>query len=377
MSKLIDQGGFGCVFYPAIECDGRISKNPKYISKLHKKDKHVVNEYNIGKMITRIPLYEYYYSPVVNMCNIDVAKIDKEERDMCRIVSKANADSKFVIMKMPFIKNINLIKYLTNPNIETKEIVTYILDSYTFLLNNLMILNANKIIHYDLKIPNILIKEKTKTPIIIDFGLSIPISNLNTTTYSKYFYTYSPSYYIWPIDVHVICYVLCINSVLTREALHELVDTYLNFNSALKIFSESFIAKFKEVAIRVYNKYVNMSASDIVNELVKNCNTWDSYALSAMFLNIINFISQNGFTNNKLINEFSQLLLLNFHPDAKKRLSFDETKKRYNGLFSLDDSIEGYENILKNFDKKYFSEAALKETIHQEKITPIVMKKKV
>ena len=55
----------------------------------------------------------------------------------------------------------------------------------------------------------------------------------------------------------------------------------------------------------------------------------------------------------------------------------DETKKRYNALFSLDDSIEGYENILKNFDKKYFNEAALKETIHQEKITPIVMKKKL
>jgi hypothetical protein len=38
MSKLIDQGGFGCVFYPGIECDGSISKNPKYISKLHKKN---------------------------------------------------------------------------------------------------------------------------------------------------------------------------------------------------------------------------------------------------------------------------------------------------------------------------------------------------
>ena len=70
-------------------------------------------------------------------------------------------------------------------------------------------------------------------------------------------------------------------------------------------------------------------------------------------------------------------MLLNFHPDAKNRISFDETKKRYNALFSLDDSIEGYENILKNFDKKYFNEAALKETIHQEKITPVVMKKKL
>ena len=135
-----------------------------------------------------------------------------------------------------------------------------------------------------------LIKEKTKTPIIIDFGLSIPFSNLNSTTYSKYFYAYSPSYYIWPIDIHVISYVLCVNSVFTQEALNDLVENYLNSNSALKIFSENFIKKFKEVAIKVYSKYVGMSSIDIVNELVKNYNTWDSYALSAMFLNIINFI---------------------------------------------------------------------------------------
>jgi hypothetical protein len=43
MSKLIDQGGFGCVFYPGIECDGSISKNPKYISKLHKKENQFAN----------------------------------------------------------------------------------------------------------------------------------------------------------------------------------------------------------------------------------------------------------------------------------------------------------------------------------------------
>jgi hypothetical protein len=32
-TKLISQGTFGCIFYPAIECDGSISKNKKYASK--------------------------------------------------------------------------------------------------------------------------------------------------------------------------------------------------------------------------------------------------------------------------------------------------------------------------------------------------------
>ena len=76
-TKLINQGGFGCVFYPAIECNGTINKSTKYASKLLKKDGRSEHEYNIGKMVKKIDLYEYYYAPVISMCNVDLAKIDK------------------------------------------------------------------------------------------------------------------------------------------------------------------------------------------------------------------------------------------------------------------------------------------------------------
>ena len=93
-TKLISQGTFGCIFYPAIECDGSVSKNKKYASKLVKNNKTELNEYLIGKMIKNIKLYEYYYAPVVNMCNINLAKIDKRERDMCKIIrTKTNGAS--------------------------------------------------------------------------------------------------------------------------------------------------------------------------------------------------------------------------------------------------------------------------------------------
>ena len=374
MSKLIDQGGFGCVFYPGIECDGSISKNPKYISKLHKKNYHVVNEYNVGKRVTKIPVYEYYFAPIVNMCNIDIAKIDKRERDMCRVVTRAGDDSKFVIMKMPYIRNVSLIKYITNPNIEKKEIVTYIMDSYKFLLNSLRMLNTHGVVHFDFKIPNLLIDIKTKNPIIIDFGLSIPTSSLNADTYSKYFYTHNAGYYIWPIDVHIINYVINVNSNLTYEELVVMVNTNIDANPALKIFSDSFITRYRELTINTYKKYTNMPSTNIVTELVKNYNTWDNYALSEMFLSLINFISSEGFTDNKLIKDFSEILLLNIHPNARKRLSFDETKKRYKKLFSLDVSVSGYESVLNNFDKKIFTNKVIKESMQQEKLTHDVLK---
>jgi len=375
MSKLIDQGGFGCIFYPGIECDGSISKNPKYISKLHEKNYHVVNEYNIGKMVTRIPLYEYYFAPILNMCNIDIAKIDKRERDMCRVISKKKDNSKFVIMKMPYIKNVSLSKYITNPNIDKKEIITYIMDSYKFLLHSLKLLNLNRIVHFDFKLPNLLIDTKTKNPIVIDFGLSIPLNDLGPKTYGKYFYTYNANYYIWSVDIHIINYVINVNSTLTYDELVVLVDTNINANHVLDMFSEGFIKKYRELTISTYKKYTNMSAEDIVTELVKNCNTWDNYALSILFLSLIHCISYEGFTDNKLIKNFTEILLLNIHPNAAKRLSFDDTKARYKKIFSLDVSVDGYESVLNNFDKKIFKDKVIKGSMQQEKLTPDVLKK--
>ena len=376
--KLMNQGGFGCVFYPAIECNGTINKSTKYASKLLKKDSRIEHEYNIGKMVKKIDLYEYYYAPVISMCDVDLAKIDKREKDMCRIIKKnrygENAD--FAIMKIPFIKHIDISTFLTRPGVDKKEVLTYILDSYTFLLNNLRILNINGIIHYDLKAPNILIEEKTKTPIIIDFGLSIPISDIRPDNYETFFYSYSPSYYIWPIDVHVICYLVNMNPVLTSATLEELIIEYIRSTSMLRIFSEKFVGKFKDTAMRAYSKYIGMPKDSTINELLKNCNTWDNYALSVMFLNIIGFISGDGFTDNKLIIEFSKLLLMNFHPDGKKRLSFEETKKQYDQIFSVNETLGGYKRLLFNFNHKKFHDKTIKETKQQEKQTPVAMKVK-
>jgi serine/threonine protein kinase len=375
-TKLMNQGGFGCVFYPAIECNGTINKSTKYASKLLKKDSRTEHEYNIGKMVKKIDLYDYYYAPVINMCDVDLAKIDKREKDMCRIIkkNKYGENGDFAIMKIPFIKNIDIYTFLTRPGIDKKEVLTYILDSYTFLLNNLRILNINGIIHYDLKAPNILIEKKTKTPIIIDFGLSIPISDISPDNYETFFYSYSPSYYIWPLDVHVICYLVNINPRLTMAALEELINEYVKSNSVMRLFSEKFISKFKDTAMSVYRKYIGMPKESIIKELVKNCNTWDNYALSVMFLNMIGFMSGDGFTDNKLIIEFSKLLLTNFHPDGKRRLSFEETKKQYDQIFSVNETLGGYKRLLFNFNDKKFHDKTVKETKQQEKLTPVAMK---
>lgn len=388
-TKLISQGTFGCIFYPAIECDGSISKNKKYASKLVKNNKTDLNEYLIGKIIKNIKLYEYYYAPVTNMCSINLAKIDKRERDMCKIIrdrnskgrglgldtssSSLDSTSGYAIMKIPFIENISIIDYFTDPDTDKKEILTYILYSYDYLLQNIETLNKNEIIHFDLKLSNILIEKSKKIPIIIDFGLSIPLDDIRPETYKKYFYAYSPSYYIWCIDIHIICYLVKVNPVLTKDALTKLIDEYVQSNIGLKIFSDTFVRRFRDTAIEYYTKHVvntGETRDEIIKKLLKYIRTWDSYSLSLMFLCFIQFISLSGFIHNKLIIEFSKVLLLNFHPNPEKRLSFDETKKKYNAMFNVDETTQSYKKLLHNFNRELFVSKTQAETMKEDKMTP-------
>ena len=389
-SKFISQGTFGCIFYPAIECDGSVSKNKKYASKLVKNNKTDLNEYLIGKIVKKIKLYEYYYAPVINMCSINLAKIDKRERDMCKIIrdkkysetgmgteTGIGADtisaSSYAIMKIPFIENISIIEYFTHPDTEKKEILTYIFYSYDYLLRNIETLNKNGIIHFDLKLSNLLIEKSKKIPIIIDFGLSIPIDDIRPETYKKYFYAYSPSYYVWCIEIHIICYLVKVNPVLTKDALKELIDKYVQSNIGLKIFSDTFVQRFRDTALDYYTKHLvdsGASKDEIIKKLLKYIQTWDSYSLSLMFLCFIQFISFHGFIHNKLIIEFSKVLLLNFHPNPEKRLSFDETKKKYNAIFNVDETTQSYKKLLHNFNRGLFLSKTQAETMKEDKMTP-------
>ena len=381
-TKLISQGTFGCIFYPAIECDGSVSKNKKYASKLIKNNKTDINEYLIGKIIKSIKLYEYYYAPVIKMCSINLAKIDKRERDMCKIIRdkkhagmemETEPSSGYTIMKIPFIENISIIDYFTQPDTDKKELLTYILYSYDYLLQNIKILNEHEIIHFDLKLSNILIEKSKKIPIIIDFGLSIPVRDIRPETYKKYFYAYSPSYYIWCIDIHIICYLVKVNPVLTKDALIGLIDEYVQSNIGLKIFTDTFVRRFRDYAVDYYTKHIVDSGAtrdEIIKKLLKYINTWDSYSLSLMFLCFIQFISFHGFIHNKLIIEFSKVLLLNFHPNPEKRLDFDETKKKYNAMFNVDETTQSYKKLLHNFNRGLFISKTQAETIKENKMTP-------
>ena len=107
MSKLLSQGGFGCVYHPGIKCDG--SKDKKnFVSKLQINNYASFNEIEIGKIIEKIPNYELFFLPIIEYCKINIAEIDNKLIEKCNTL---HDNTNLVLMKMNYIKNIDFYDF--------------------------------------------------------------------------------------------------------------------------------------------------------------------------------------------------------------------------------------------------------------------------
>jgi serine/threonine protein kinase len=183
--KVIASGGFGCVFSPALICEGKSSRGKNRISKLLTK-KHALDEYNevqkYKNQLNKIPNYEdYFLLNDFEMCK--PAKLDKS--DLVSFNSKCSALPKDKITQSNINTSLDKVFALNMPN-GGLPIDDFILKNNSFknivklnntlinLLNNGIIpMNENNIYHCDIKDSNILVDNSSgfKTR-LIDWGLS-------------------------------------------------------------------------------------------------------------------------------------------------------------------------------------------------------------
>ena len=107
MSKLLSQGGFGCVYYPGITCNGETDKDKKYVTKLQRRDFNADNEIHIGNLISTIKNYKNFFIPVIKSCDIDLRRIDSSIVSDCQVVSQSG-EVNYLLMTLNYVKNISL-----------------------------------------------------------------------------------------------------------------------------------------------------------------------------------------------------------------------------------------------------------------------------
>ena len=414
-SQLINQGGYGCIYYPSLpfkttqashQKDHHHPSSKKYISKLQKHNFHSEFEDFIGKVIQDIPCYELFFVPVIKTYQIDLATIKQEYLNDCDAVSKymkrtatTAKDYKalnrmFIIQKMNYIRGLDLKKYLyklieteahtrassasatdTDTDTDTDDtpppsqisppkqkdehitrslrkderqirkineyfkidehklsyhLLSILFDLYERITDSIQLLIKYDIIHYDLKHNNILIDNTTQLPMLIDFGLSIYVKRLldnpwneknetsqtvdsdimfksesskllqNNYYWKQHFYVHAPEYYLWPLEVHIITFLVNESDhahdahTLTEHDLAVIIYQYIVNNRALQNTSHAFKMKYMELCQETFKPFINKPREYVINTLfTKYWNTWDTYANNIMFLKLFYGLTMN------------------------------------------------------------------------------------
>ncbi len=353
MGDLFYQGGFGCIFYPSFNCQGNINQSSnKTVSKLQMNDSTANNEIYISELIRGIKNYKLYFLPTISSCPISLAVINQKYIDKCKIIDKDQDD--YILLELPYLENISFINLFSDSTRITRHLFLTFIETFKYISIAIALLIEKDIVHYDIKEENILYSTKFENPILIDFGLSIPILQLDSANLSQYFYVYAPDYYLWPVEVHAINYMIH-KGDLTSETISNLVNKYVSNNIGFSGLSNKFKERYIQSTIEFLNKYINMNKNDVFAELISFYKTWDLYALSIMYLKFLKVLFIDGFIDSKFIIAFTELLLNNVSPFPYNRPSVAEIQSRYTDIFYINEKPRDYFTLINNISYKNFT----------------------
>tara|TARA_B100000085_G_scaffold284650_1_gene318319 strand:- start:9486 stop:10580 length:1095 start_codon:yes stop_codon:yes gene_type:complete len=346
--KLLSQGGYGCVYYPGLFCDGKPLDNDKLVTKLQVDAEWTDREIHIGSIILKINNFNLHFAPVIESCDVNIKKLNEPDiLDKCEIIKPEMQDYK--IMFIPYIEKQGFLYTLFKDY--NSKIILFLLEINKQLLSSIKKLIDSSLIHFDLKAENIILNRKNSYPIIIDFGISILKNNLSDKTYKTYFYSYHPEYTPWALEIHLICYFVKFNKLDSRVTEDDIIKVCSEFSYSnkrfKKVFSKQFIYNYKIKSIEFYSQFIGQDVRYLIKYLISiSWYTWDSYSISILNLQIFDLIFNNKFFKNKLLNRFYEYTLLSLHYDPEKRPSVQQGIANIQSLYSkndLEDNIKLFE----------------------------------
>jgi serine/threonine protein kinase len=311
---LINEGTFGCVYYPNIKCETHVELDSdlKYISKVQYNNDITQNEISISKEIKKIPLYNFYFAIIENVCESSIEKEIENIEDIslkkCKIEKKGN--TKLVSFNIRHIEgNTEILDYLNKlnkPFFYRKYISTFF-----YLYNSIDKLIEVNIVHHDLKLNNIMYDFTIYNPIIIDFGISLNILKIqenftkNPKTLIDSFFTIN-NYTFWCFEIFVLSEISRIlnnednnkKQLFTSDIIEKICSIFENnlkieTNKLLEINmlsdEEILLNKKNNNIFLSQSQYLNKSLNDVVFELLKPIyfHTWDKYSLIISYYAIL------------------------------------------------------------------------------------------
>jgi serine/threonine protein kinase len=298
-----------------------------------------------------LPMYQWYFLPVINECKINIRNLKSPDIMACDVITNATKTNTrgYIAMDIPYMDGIDFIELIERS--EAGEVVLILSEAYRHLLNAIEKLVEVKVIHFDIKLENVLFSKINGQPRLIDFGISIPVENLNKKTYRKYFYAYVPEYYVWAPLVHLINYCLHMASgPLTEKDIEKVSYDCIVGNKALDIFSPEFVDNYRRTLGDYMSKFVGKELEIAIEEMLEYKYTWDIYSLGVMYLNILAALFPNAANGNPFVVMFSQVLLKTIHPNPTRRLNAASARNEFDNIFFIEGDVSNYLELASTFD---------------------------
>ena len=280
---LLAQGTYGCIYHPGMSCNHE-PLSAKYLTKIHSPNERTANnEIVISKKIQTIPNYESYFSPVLEDCKVNLAKIEREEAEKCNFVKDVNKT--YISTRTRYIEGDTLLKY-----IEKHNSLTTIYFIYNKLCKSVEKLAKHNIVHFDLRENNMIITKQGQ-PIIIDFGISIDFDQkafdqkafdqkaFDQKALDPIFYAYTTKYKPWCIEIVLISYMVQHNTTnLSIEKIMEIFDEVTNHFEKIPYLQ---LPKYREH----FKNHVAPNVS--LPQLLKTYKRWDTYSVAIILIQML------------------------------------------------------------------------------------------
>lgn len=301
--KLINQGAYGCVYRPNIQCSGRPGKSKNFVSKLQQKST-ADNEVAIGATLAKIPNFNYHFAPIIRSCPVQLSKLNPEYINACDVVKK-DTNREFVLNRIRFVGTETLEKYLAG-RIRRGYFILKFFELHQYLIQSVALMVEQNVVHFDLKENNIIYDDKNNVPIIIDFGMSVNTSFLSGSgslaNYDTAFHIYYEKYPPWCLDIVLCSFIVqksadknksgaWANKRVSVDHLLQIIDFYFAGNDLMITTAKlnpGAIAKSRSKWIQyVRTQCAGKTGKQVVDMIAgAGWKSWDNFGMAVIFLNI-------------------------------------------------------------------------------------------
>jgi len=237
-------------------------------------------------------------------------------------------DKKHVLCEYNLQNSIPFDEFLiTHPT--PKTLIFHVLDTYSYLLNSLLLLNSINVCFYNMSAANIVI-DKNYKPILQNFELCL---NFDCRLGFSEIMKHTKDYTHKPFEVHVLFYLIMKqNDTLTEEMIQQICSVFIQ-NAAFFV-NKNDKKKYKDECVDFLQQYKEKPRDIIISDLLTYVNTWDNYSCSVMYLHIVTNIIQAFGVKSGFLTKFIQILKKTVHPNPSHRISLKDTLFLYKELYS-------------------------------------------